>query len=330
MLGRSKTLCYDVVVKKKQTTVELISEFAAELGYKVEKIDTNNTGDVICVRKSEKICLIDGQQFGYYPTNLRWQSALLKDKITLQKFLNQHNLRTIPSKFFRKHDYKNYTSLRKELQKINLKFPLLLKPANGFGGASISILETKRDLNVISKLHYESGKDFIIQPILQHPEYRIFIAHGKIMAIHSKNHKYILSDGKRSIAEQLTRIPEHMKSKVFIKTFLKSKKWTLQSIPAEKEKIYYHLVKDNTKEFLITENFPPHMKRWAQKLHVILNAGIVGVDVFTPNGIDDPASFIIIELNANPSLRDYAQTYKRRDLSKKIFALELQKYFRNR
>lgn len=314
-------------VKKKQSTTELIRELATELGYAVAVVDTNASSPVLSISDGKRYCLVDEFTFGYYPTNLRWQNALYKDKITTQKVLEKNGITTIPSTFYRIHEYESGAALERALTKRHPKFPLLLKPAAGHDGRNISIVRSRSGLIRSVRALYRDKLDFLVQPLLDHEEYRIFIAHGKIMVVHSKDHKYIRSDGVRPIEEQLTRVRDDKKSDDFLRAFLKEKGWTMKTIPPAREKICYHFAKDNTRGYLRTERFSPELTKWAECLSAAIDPRIVGVDIFAPKGVDAPASFIVIELNGNPTLRDYAQTYRSKELAKKIYARELKVYF---
>lgn len=315
-------------MKKKQTTQSLVSELAKELGYETSTIDTNNSGSVVQICKGKKCCLMDGGSYGYYPTNLRWQSALFKDKITLQKYLKRHGIKTIPSKFFRIFDFSSSAELIRSVEKEITSYNFILKPAMGHDGSDIKIIESKTAMNAALKTFFKNRTDFMVQKILELNEIRIFIQRGEIIVLHSKNHKYIRSDGIRKISDQLQRIPEHKKSDVFIRRSLKKNKLTLNSIPEKGTKIYYHLVKDNTRDHIETKNFNAAVKKWAKNISDVLNANVIGVDIFISKGIHNPSGFTVIEVNANPSFRDYAQTYKNKDLSKEILKNELTTYFK--
>ena len=67
-----------------------------------------------------------------------------------------------------------------------------------------------------------------------------------------------------------------------------------------------------------TNNYPEFLKMWASKVYKVIDAPIIGADIFIKNEL-----IILIELNGNPALRVITEHYNDKDRAINILETNL-------
>lgn len=307
------------------SNADLLHDAAESLGYKITDIIINGNRNLgrfgFYVEHKSRRCYISAKS--YFPGVPRWQLALMDNKLITTAALEQNSFSTIKTVSF---TTKNSTTL-KELQKQIFKqpLPILIKPISGSDGSGVQLCYTKKQAVALIKEYYHSNQSFLAQPFIDTDEYRITVANRKIGYIHLKKFPTITGDGIKTISELISEV-KYSDNEV-IRQECKKNKLTLQSVLTKGKSIKTHITKKSDPAFYITDNFPPKITAWVNKLCDALGIDSVGIDVFIKGTLADPSNIIVIELNSKPNLCYVTQYYGDSKASFTIATEMLKAYF---
>jgi hypothetical protein len=315
--------------KKYKSNIEALKEAAEALSYTATYLPGNGRAKRLLISNGKKMYIANSTIFGFYPEVLRWQQHLFDSKILTQEVLTTLGYKTITSFTAYCDVYTSLTSLQKKIfTKITI-YPVIVKPEGGARGRDISIALSKTGLSQQVKALYLQKKNLLIQPILVHDEYRILVINGKIEVIHMKQLNHIVGDGIQTIKKLLRKKINGEKDDTFIKLELRNRNLHMDSILSKGDIFISHLTRfSSPNEYYESKKFPKKITAWVEKLTKDISVDTIGIDIFAPNGLLDPDSYIIIELNANPAFEYLHKRYNDSAKMREIATKFLMHYFK--
>lgn len=288
----------------------ILREIAESLGYQVSTVDSQNQNLIqVTDPETKKNFFASNTGLGTYPINSHNNVGLTKDKLWTKLVLDRASLPTIPTRpVFTRPTLQEKRQQGYEVSDTlnwaqDQKFPLFIKPNKGSHGNNASFVWSVKDLE--QKITTISQNDYLalISPIVQKPEYRIFVLKGQIKFSYKREHANILGDGQQTVKEILNEIPP---DDAYIT-------WQLSQLNLNQDSILPEATKLNLTECSnlsqggepteIKFSHTPELNKWAQKVSNELGSQVCGIDVFTgPNGLEDVSQLSIIEVNGNPGL----------------------------
>jgi D-alanine-D-alanine ligase-like ATP-grasp enzyme len=316
-------------MKKKQNSITTIKTIAEKMGYKTKYLTTGSALNRLMVTHNGKMCILNSSVFGWYPEMQRWQHQLFNSKILTQDVLRTLGYKTIPTQKVEHNKYTSLTQLHKETTNKIKKYPVIVKPENGFKGNDIKIATSKTALRSIISEHHKNNKNVLVQPILNYDEYRILLINNKVELVHIKQLHHVIGDGKTTLHSLLSKISPREKDEVFIQQQLKARGYTESTKLTKAEKFPYHLTRySDPDDYYESKKIPKEISAWAKKLAQDISVPTIGIDVFTPKGILDTKSYIVIELNANPAFEYIRSRYNDTEKMESIIQNSLSHYFK--
>lgn len=289
-------------MKKNVRTNVIYTEVAKKLGLATEIVQSSRTKKSLLISSDETFCLVGVGHPGFYPAARRGVGHFSASKLLTQKILARYGYNVIQTKEIRIGDFSSAKALATHIRTTGHTFPVLTKPDQGYDGIGIPIAENSAQLTKVGRKYYQDKDDFLVQPILDQPEYRILVVGNEVMFIHSKHNQGVTGDGKSTITQLLAKVKDSTKDTAFI-AWQHKKLGTKSSTVLEAGTLFeYHLIKIPSAVYYKTKNFPPALKKWALGVSKTLSTNVVGIDVFIPGDFADTDSYTIIELNTNPAL----------------------------
>jgi D-alanine-D-alanine ligase-like ATP-grasp enzyme len=217
-------------------------------------------------------------------------------------------------------------------------FPVVVKPnVSGFSRGSYFPINSYYELLkavIAVKIWWPSS---VIEQYLEGKNYRIVVVKDEIMSVIQRFPPFVIGDGRSTIEElidmennirsqmKLDPVIHPIKKSFKIARFLKKKKLSFLSIPAEKETITLYnriaLAPGGIIETLDKKSMHEQNKALFMKIPPYFNANILGIDAIFEKGIDIPYTdqrVIFLEVNSRPYLKmhDYPRYGKKQDLDR--------------
>jgi len=193
-------------------------------------------------------------------------------------------------------------------------YPLFAKPNNGSRGAFATVVLNRNDL--IYHLMAMSGKYQIalLQQVVPGDEYRFFVLDGVVLYAHQRLQPLLIGDGERTIRESMRIVNEQLKANgltavnidsEYFKKCLFQDGLDLNSV-VPKGGIFKYSARSNISIgggiANFTEAVSPAVAEYCKQIARALNLRVCGIDILTESGIDDPANFVVLEVNGNPAI----------------------------
>src|SRR3989338_4020239 len=287
---------------KYENNIAMYERVAKTLGLKCEHVYSTYKKKPLLISNDKKFFLISTGSPGFYPSVKRFNAHLTTNKMLTQQVLQKFNYRVIGTTTVQVQDYSSSDKMLQTLIQQPLLFPLLIKPNKGQDGAGVRICETIEQFSDICTTFFIDKHDFLIQPIISENEYRVLVVDYEVVLIHSKRNQTVVGDGKTTIGNLLSKVPESKQSPVIIEWQHAKRQTTMESVLANGVHFEYHITKIPSATVYYTENFPAEIQAWALQLAKTMSSPVVGIDVFIPGDITDTTTYTIIELNSNPAV----------------------------
>lgn len=216
-----------------------------------------------------------------------------------------------------------------------LGYPLVLKPSDGTGGHGV-IANIKNENEFKEALNYvknELGyKKLMVEKYFAGEDYRLHVIDGKVIGAFKKDRANVIGDGKHTIKqlialknEQRTKTPALRNRPIKVdketENLLRANGQTLESIPAEGERVYLKSKNNVTSggdPIDITDELTDEIKEIAINASKAI-PGLVqcGVDMMVDK---DKNSGIVLEVNSRPHITAhlYPMEGKARDIPKAV------------
>lgn len=165
----------------------ILHEIAKENGYTLLRVIDN----VYEFKKGNKSIYIRGKDFGL---NTALSSSLAKNKAQTFEILRRNNIKAVPHyelyqplkyALFGDQEKRNKKRIKAIIEKE--KFPLVLKPAEGFHSDGVSVIYKKRKLKKQMRELFMTKGELVIAPFreIEH-EYRTVVLNNKVELIFDK------------------------------------------------------------------------------------------------------------------------------------------------
>ncbi|EKD49308.1 MAG: cyanophycin synthetase [uncultured bacterium] len=214
-------------------------------------------------------------------------------------------------------------------QRLPLKFPVVIKPAEGTsGGKGVftnieNYSELKKHYSIVKKIAATHKSGILIEELVDGEDFRALVINFKDVKIIKRIPAHVVGDGKSTVKELLLRKnqdPRRGDSYSFpmfkikmndeVKRTLAKKELTFDSVPSSKETVFLRknanlTTGGETNE--ITDTVPNETIQMCKKIAVAVNLNIVGIDIISQD-ISKPLSQNngkIIEINDNPGFNGF-------------------------
>lgn len=203
----------------------------------------------------------------------------------------------------------------KMVKKMNLKYPLILKPSNGtLARGVVWDIKTEKEL----KKHVQqfkkfkktyNYKNFMVEEMQLGREYRILVFNGKVLSCVEKIPASVKGDGVLSIEGLIHKFNKKRRKGFEIKIDniviknLEKNKLTLKSVLPKGFilKLRNNLnMSDGGRSVECTEKMNKHFKYICEKACSVLGLSYGGVDLITNDISVSSSDYVILEINPNP------------------------------
>lgn len=309
----------------------LLEHIATELGYTVEKVASKGKRLTLKISDGKKFYVANAGSYGYYPNNNRWHTALFKNKIHTNTILEGINYPCVKS-----YDYTikecDLSTILEELPKLDLLFPVIIKPSQGMKGRGIKYLNALDALQKEVTLMFAQGQDFCIQPIIKDSEYRVLYLNNAVQVVHSKSHNSITGDGLRSVSELVAEKSDNYIDAAFLGQELEYHNLNQDSILKKDTTVKTHITKIThgqlINEIYFKDTVPKPVAVWTSELAAKLSVSVMGLDIFAAD-IHNPDTYKIIEINSNPAFSYLVNKFDGYNHITEIWRETLAVYFSN-
>ena len=292
-------------------TPDMFRIAAKRLGFTCSQADAPYS-KALYISDGKRQFITDGKRtYGTYPTNTQFANYLADDKATTKRILKKFGFRIIKGKQFYIVNTSHVRLLEKDkvsaapIYAKKIGYPVFVKPNKGSLGTNARIIFTGQALREhIKKMRHDGVESFLVEKLTERPEYRIFVVNGVPQFMYRKKRISVTGTGAHTIAELIAMSKNDIDDEVLRKMLKKEKKTTHSILEAERELILQETANITSGAEIVDfrDSFPPAIKQWTKALYNVTGLSVYGVDVFTKGEWNEPSEYLIIEVNANPSL----------------------------
>jgi glutathione synthase/RimK-type ligase-like ATP-grasp enzyme len=183
--------------------------------------------------------------------------------------------------------------------------PLVVKP-NRLSRARFVTLARDPD-EAMADFEALAAVDLIghFQPLIEAPEFRLFIVNGEIVFGYRKGRPVIISDGRRTIeALAASARDAGLVNPRYLAQELGRRGLSPQSILPQDEALAVNFIANlgASGDFLGFVAIGESLRGWVRRLHAALPLAVMGIDVFSASSLVDPEDCIVTDVNASPAL----------------------------
>lgn len=285
---------------------------AAIVGARFEDLD-DGEGYLFRVSRGDKTMLGGGGSVCAYPVNGATAYTISRDKAHTKAVLGAMGLPVIPGGLFFAHSRR--AALRSTGHEIydahrfaaNMGYPIFAKPNHGSRGTFAEVIHDPAGLDdYVIRLAAEF-ESFLIEPVLDGQEHRVFVQDGRAVFCSSKASPALVGDGNTPLAELLARLNAHVANEgvsPLPRSVLAGRS------PGEILPAGARLPLPGRRNLSAAGGIdavsdqPPHaLARLAVRAVEALGLRIGAVDMFDLSSARDFSDPVVIEVNGNPGLR---------------------------
>ncbi|HAS00200.1 MAG: Cyanophycin synthase [Candidatus Moranbacteria bacterium GW2011_GWC2_37_73] len=234
---------------------------------------------------------------------------LTRCKDITHKLLLAHNLPSPQSECFYK---KSFIKQEAEKQLNNLKYPIILKDAQGSNSRGIfPLIGNLRDAMILLEEELPHYRSMIAQEMVFGKEYRLLVLDEKVIGALEMIPPYAVGDGvstlrkiieeKQDLTEKRTEFDEKLIQ------ILKEQNFTLESVMTKNEIAYIKkssCLAEGGETRDVTDSVHPDIEKICVAASKVVGKYLVGIDVMCDDISKKPVeqSFHIIEINGKPDL----------------------------
>lgn len=286
---------------------------AAEIiGARFENLD-DGEGYLFRVSRGRKTMLSGGGNVCAYPVNSATAYTISRDKAHTKAVLGALDLPVIPGGLFFSHSRR--AALRSTGHEVHdahrfaadMGYPIFAKPNHGSRGTFAEVIHDPAGLDdYVSRIATEF-ESFLIEPVLEGREHRIFVQDGRAVFHSSKASPALVGDGKASLTELLARLNAHVADEgvsPLPQSVLAGRNpgeilpaGARVSLPGRRNLSAAGGID------AVSDNSPPALASLAIRAVEALGLRIGAVDIFDLSSAGDFSVPVVIEVNGNPGLR---------------------------
>ena len=271
---------------------------------------------------------------GINPINAHFAAEIANDKARCLSILKNGGF-SVPEGefFFIGNSYTENGRGREDAIRYAQKtgFPIFVKPNSSRSGNCAQIIYSTDELIKIMEKISKIDPIFLIQKIINLPEYRVVVLDGDFQYFYKKATPQITGDGIKNIKELIEEFNYNIGKNVinqdsnFIKLQLKQKKLSKNSILNKGMTLKVSAISNlwmSGKPVDYSETISDATQKWLKEISRCLNLRLMGLDIFVEDSINNPESLIVLEVNHNPEHKG-ARQEKVEDIISRV----CQKYF---
>ncbi|MGD2133824.1 MAG: hypothetical protein PVI23_13600 [Maricaulaceae bacterium] len=299
-------------------TLEILKRACARTGDRFELFD-ETSAFLAKVTRADKAFYAGAALNPAYPLNTHFSTELARDKAYMADVLRRAGIATVEGGVFftsevnaARHDPERSPAAALAYARAQ-GYPVFAKLNRSSHGRLARIVAAEDGL--IAYLREARDHDHLIhvQPVIDLPEARVFVVDGEARFLYRREKWRLIGDGRRSIAAllgdfiadpRLQDAPAALTAVGEAIEQLSLGERALGDVPADGEPLFAadasNLAQGGTLRDLDLSPGPA-VDAWSAKLAEASGLKIFGADVFFER-LDDPASYQVIEINANPSL----------------------------
>jgi cyanophycin synthetase len=299
-------------------SLEVLREACAATGDRIESIDPG-TNFLAKVTRGERSYVADAGLGTVYPLNAHFAAELARDKAHTADVLNAAGVPAIEGARFytQAADAGRYAEGRTPADAVAHAeaqgYPLFAKLNRGAHGRLARRIGTPNELIAYLREARAFDHMILLQPLVTAPEARVFVLDGRARFLYRRERLTLVGDGRRTIAEiladhlrdpRLADEPTGLDAAAATLARLSRDRRALGDVPGLGEPVYAADAANLARGGRLADlDLAPSqaVHAWASRAARASGLRIFGADVFFER-LDDPASYRVIELNANPSL----------------------------
>lgn len=303
-------------------SLEILRQACAATGDAFETADPD-TNYMARVRRGGRFFFAGASLAPAFPLNAHFAAALADDKVHMAAALEAAGVAVVPSRTFFADpadaarygaDDRAGRSPADALAYAEAAgYPLFAKLNRGTHGRLALRLSDANDLIAYMREARALDRLFHLQPVVDAPEARIFALDGRARFLYRREKLALVGDGKRTLGAILGDYlndarfraePSALATTAETVLRLARAKRALGDAPAKGEVVFAADAANLSQGGALRDlalDAPDTVHAWAAKVGDATGLRVFGADVFCDR-LDDPASYRVIEVNANPSL----------------------------
>lgn len=296
-----------------------IREACARLGWSVQVLDPFSHY-MVRISDGSRSFLSGAGPITSYPGNGATAASIARDKSFTADLLAQAGFTVPEGKLFFLSDlFRDTRPGGRERADIppyaeSLGWPVIAKPNDGSRGNLVEMLFDPEELGSYLERAARQTNSVLVQRPLALPEYRIFTLDGEIRYLYRRERGGLRGDGHATIGQLLathnraatgTGLSEVPATSRFLRHHLEQAGLGLDDV-LPRDKVLPCAPNANIsgggqiRDFSLSAS--QAARDWARRLHAALPLSVMGIDVFAAD-ILDPATFVVCEVNSNPSVK---------------------------
>lgn len=324
----------------KISNIQILKRAARKFGYEYGYIDSPYSKAIYVTDGESNFISRSKTKYGMYPINYKFAEHLVDDKAVTKRVLKKFGFRVIKGKpFYIRKPFTDSSPVKTKdtVQSAyayakKITYPVFVKPNSGSRGKHARIIFNETGFKKhISVMRQDGVVSFLVEKFTDRPEYRLFCVNGKVEFMYRKQRMKITGTGEHTIQE-LIRQKNIVPDKQYLSSLLKKEKKTMKSVLTTNQELMMQETGNISLGAVITEyreTVPKEIDKWVNRLYRTLGLEVFGVDVFSKGDWDEPAKFLIIEINSSPALSGiYTKGYKEK--AYKIWRKIMKAYFLSR
>lgn len=324
----------------KISNIQILKRAAKKFGYEYGYIDSPYSQAIYVTDGESHFISRSKTKYGMYPTNPKFAEHLVDDKAVTKRVLKKFGFRIIKGKaFYIRKPLSEGTAIKPKdsvqaayAYAKKITYPVFVKPNSGSRGKHARIIFNETGFRKhVSVMRQDGVISFLVEKFTDRPEYRLFVVGGKVEFMYRKQRMKITGTGEHTIQE-LIQQHKLAPDKQYLSSLLKKEKKTMKSILTTNQELMMQETGNISMGAVITdyrESVPKELDKWVNRLYRTLGLEVFGVDVFSKGDWDEPAQYLIIEINSNPALSGiYAKGHKEK--AYKIWRKIMKSYFLSR
>jgi len=285
---------------------------AQAIGARFEDLDRGE-GYLFRISRGETFVLGGGGNVCAYPTNSATAYTISRDKQHTKAVIAAAGVPVIPGELFFAHTRR--IALRSPGHELadahrfaaNIGYPVFAKPNHGSRGTFAEVVRDAEGLDDYAKRLALDFESFLIEPVLDGDEHRIFVQDGRAIFHSTKSSPSLIGDGRSALSDLLSGLNTAV-SREGVSTLPASV--LAGRDPAEILPAGARLALPGRRNLSaagaiehVGDQPPPALARLAVAAVQALGLRIGAVDMFDLSNARDFSDPVVIEVNGNPGLR---------------------------